>query len=120
MKRVLVVEDDAALRETVAEILADAGYAVSSAGNGREALAEAAVRHPDLILLDLMMPTMNGWQFRAAQQKLPGLAAVPVIVMSACSDLEGESDLGAVAASFSKPFDVAALLEGIRRHTHAC
>jgi len=117
MKRVLVVEDDAALRETVAEILVDAGYAVSSAGDGKEALAEALARHPDLILLDLMMPIMNGWQFRAAQQRRPDLAGVPVIVMSACSDLDGESDLGEVAASFAKPFDIAELLEGIRFHT---
>ncbi|MBI5068178.1 MAG: response regulator transcription factor [Deltaproteobacteria bacterium] len=116
MKRVLVVEDDAALRETVAEILADAGYAVSSAGNGKEALASADVERPDVILLDLMMPTMNGWQFRAAQRQRPTLAQVPVIVVSACSDMEGEPSLGDVAALFAKPFDIGELLAGIRLH----
>ncbi len=116
MKRVLVVEDDIALRETMAEVLLDAGYAVSSAGDGQEALREADAHHPDLILLDLMMPTMNGWQFRAAQRGLPALAGVPVIVMSACSELDGEPALGEVAALFPKPFDIGALLDGIRRH----
>lgn len=116
MKRVLVVEDDAALRETVAEILADAGYEVSSAGNGVEALASADVERPDLILLDLMMPTMNGWQFRAAQRQRPALAQVPVIVLSACTDLEGEPSLGDVAALFAKPLDIGELLAGIRRY----
>lgn len=119
MKRVLVVEDDEGLRETVAEILAEAGYAVSSAGDGREALFEADAHRPDVILLDLMMPVMDGWQFRAEQQLRPALAGVPVIVLSACSDLAGTPSLGEVAALFGKPFDIGELLEGIRHHAGA-
>lgn len=116
MKRVLIVEDDPALRESMAEILTDAGYAVSEAGDGREGLEEAQARPPDLILLDLMMPTMNGWQFRSAQKQVPALARIPVIVMSAWSLGRLESGMEDVAASFPKPFDVSALLDGVRRY----
>jgi CheY-like chemotaxis protein len=116
MKRVLIVEDDSALRESMVEILTDAGYAVSEAGDGREGLEEARVHPPDLILLDLMMPTMNGWQFRTAQKQVPALARIPVIVMSAWSLDRVESGMEDVAASFPKPFDVSALLDGVRRY----
>jgi CheY-like chemotaxis protein len=116
MKRVLIVEDDQALRESMAEILADAGYAVSEAGDGRQGLEQASERRPDLILLDLMMPTMNGWQFRSAQKGLPALADIPVIVMSAWSSEQADAGLEDVAAKFPKPFDVSALLDGVRRY----
>ncbi|HSB19060.1 MAG TPA: response regulator [Anaeromyxobacteraceae bacterium] len=116
MKRVLIVEDDPALRESMAEILADAGYTVSEAGDGRKGLEEASERRPDLILLDLMMPTMNGWQFRTAQRQLPALADIPVIVMSAWSSEQADAGLEGVAARFPKPFDVSALLDGVRRY----
>lgn len=116
MKRVLIVEDDAALRESMAEILVDAGYAVFEARDGRQGLEEAGAHRPDLILLDLMMPTMDGWQFRTVQQQVPELASIPVIVMSARPSETGDPGLEGVAARFPKPFDVAALLDGVRRH----
>lgn len=117
MKRVLLVEDDASLRASMAEILTDSGYAVCSAGDGQAALAQARTWRPHVILLDLMMPTMNGWQFRAAQRQAPALARVPVIVISAFSDRAPQASLGEIAALLPKPFSAAALLEGIRRHT---
>jgi CheY-like chemotaxis protein len=115
MKRVLIVEDDPALRESMAEILADAGYSVGEARDGREGLDWAAEHRPDLILLDLMMPRMDGWQFRTAQKQRPDLAAIPVIVMSAREPERDDSALAGVAARFPKPFDVAKLLDGVRR-----
>jgi DNA-binding response OmpR family regulator len=119
VKKVLIVEDDEALRESMAEILEDAGYAVREARDGREALDEAGEHPPDLILLDLMMPRMDGWQFRSIQKQRPDLAAIPVIVMSARCPERDDVALDDVAARFPKPFDVASLLEGVRRYSGA-
>jgi CheY-like chemotaxis protein len=116
VKRVLIIEDDPSLREVIAELLEDVGYEVAQARNGLEGLDEASHHRPDLILLDLMMPAMNGWQFRAAQKEDAALATIPVIVMSAFEPEEGDEALEDVAARFPKPFDVMALLEGVRRH----
>lgn len=88
---VLVVDDDDELRETIVEVLTDVGFAVRHADNGAVALAQlrAAEALPAVILLDLMMPKMNGWEFRAAQRQDPRLAAVPVVVMTASRDVQG-------------------------------
>jgi CheY-like chemotaxis protein len=115
MKRVLVIEDDPAIRESLAELLRDVGYAVSEARNGLEGLRQATEERPDLILLDLMMPAMDGWQFRKAQKQDAMLLDVPVIVISAFGSGPEEASLGDVAARFPKPFDVMALLEAVRR-----
>jgi len=108
-KRVLVVEDHEDMREALVEILRLEGYQVSWAGDGQQALGEAKLHRPDVILLDLMMPEMNGWQFRAEQVKDPDIADVPVIVMSAYA-----SDMDA-AASLPKPFLIEDMIETVRR-----
>ena len=92
-KCILVVEDDAAVREAVCDLLRDEGYEVAEASDGRRALAqlEEAARRPDLILLDLMMPVMDGWQFRVAQRQHPDLAHVPVVALSAGTDAKAEA-----------------------------
>ena len=115
MKRVLVIEDDPDTCACLALALALEGYAVSQAQDGREGLREAAEHRPDLILLDLMMPKMNGWQFRTAQKEDPALADIPVIITSAVA-VEQWDDLEDVAGRFPKPFDIMALLEVIRHH----
>jgi CheY-like chemotaxis protein len=115
MKRVLIIEDDPAIRESLAELLQEVGYGVSEARNGAEGLRQAAEERPDLILLDLMMPAMNGWEFRAAQREDASLVDIPVIVISAFSPSQSAEGLGEVAAHFSKPLDVMALLEAVRR-----
>ncbi len=115
--RILLVEDDSALRATLAEVLEERGYEVHCAGNGRQALE--ALGHapaPNAILLDLAMPVMDGWAFRAAQQRDPRLAAIPTIVLSASLGLDGRRfDGPAPAAAFTKPFDLDRLLEALRR-----
>jgi CheY-like chemotaxis protein len=86
--RLLVVDDDAELRQSTVDALADAGYETAVAGNGWEALAATqGPRIPQLILLDLMMPDMNGWQFREAQQRDARIRDIPLVVITASRDL---------------------------------
>src|SRR5688572_4438790 len=83
-RQVLLVEDDHDLGATIADALQDAGFDVLRASNGRAALEKLRDgADPDVILLDLMMPEMNGWQFRSAQKLEPRWGSTPVIVMSA-------------------------------------
>ncbi len=113
---VLVVEDDSTIRETLAELLADEGYGVTCAANGVEALALLGTEErPALILLDLMMPVMNGWDLRRALADDPRLAAIPVVVLSAAVASGGRpSDIGA-DEFLAKPFDLSTLLDTVQR-----
>ena len=81
--RVLVVEDDNDLRESICAVLTDAGYTSWAAENGEVALERARTERPCVILLDLMMPIMNGWEFRSEQLRDPELSSIPVIIMTA-------------------------------------
>ena len=81
-RRILLIEDDAELREAMQETLALRGHEVVPAGNGRDALREMRLARPDLVILDLMMPVMDGWQFRAELKRDPALADVPIVVIS--------------------------------------
>jgi signal transduction histidine kinase len=109
-RRIAVVEDDADVREELDEALEDAGYEVTTYRDGADALAgmRRAADAPDLIVLDLRMPVMNGWEFRTKQKADPALAGVPVLAISA--------DSGPQAAAFdapivlAKPFSIDSLL----------
>ncbi len=115
--RILVVDDDAALRGALAELLADDGYEVSCAENGADALAKLWLGPmPSLILLDLAMPVMDGWTFRRAQRGDPRFAHVPTVVLSASHG----TDPAAIAALevdgfLPKPFDAAHLMDTVHR-----
>ena len=86
--RLLIVDDDPELRQSAVDALSDAGYETAVAGNGWEALAATQGPHvPQLILLDLMMPDMNGWQFREAQQRDARIRDIPLVVITASRDL---------------------------------
>jgi CheY-like chemotaxis protein len=114
---VLIVEDDADLREMMAQLLTLEGYQTETVANGREALnyLHGAPR-PDVILLDLMMPIMDGWEFRKRQQDDPALADVPVIVLTALDQAQARAgDLNGVDF-LKKPLDFDRLLELVRRH----
>ncbi|HXJ23917.1 MAG TPA: response regulator [Polyangia bacterium] len=81
---ILLVDDDPDLRQCLVDILEDEGFVTQTAGTGREALALLQSPHlPSLILLDLMMPELNGWQFYERQQSDPRLAPIPVLVVTA-------------------------------------
>ncbi len=86
--RLLIVDDDPELRQSAVDALSDAGYDTVVAGNGWEALAATqGPQVPQLILLDLMMPDMNGWQFREAQQQDARIRDIPLVVITASRDL---------------------------------
>ena len=116
-RTILLVEDDADSREAMTALLEGCGYAVTSATNGHEALEllRTAPR-PGLILLDLMMPGMNGFQFREEQIKDPEAAAVPVILTSAHGKLQHETAALGVAGYLEKPIDVQRLLDTVERY----
>ena len=110
--RILLVDDDGDLREGVAEALEASGHAVVRAANGKEALA--ALRDGELlgvILLDLGMPVMNGWQFCKQQKGDPALARIPVIAMSAAVSKDPSSPYYIEVDDFiAKPIDLDDLL----------
>jgi len=114
---ILIVEDDADLREMMAQLLTLEGYRASTVANGREALEYlSGGDKPDVILLDLMMPVMDGWEFRRHQQADPALADVPVIVLSAL-DQSRTANVSA-HAFLKKPLDFDRLLELVRNYCH--
>jgi len=113
---VLVVEDDFDLRDALVPILEYEGHRVVSAANGQEALDRLhAMPPPSLILLDLMMPVMNGEEFRAEQLRDPTLASIPVVVVSAHPGAEERARRIGAAGCVKKPFEIEDLLEQVRR-----
>lgn len=104
LSTVLVVEDEPAIREYIAFVLDDAGYAQAWAANGQEALAYLRSHPaPVLILLDLMMPIMDGRTFRAEQQRDPALAGIPVVMLTASTNGDTSARELGVAGYISKP-----------------
>jgi CheY-like chemotaxis protein len=115
-KRVLVVDDDFSTREALSLILAGGGYRVSLACNGAEALAR--LRHPDrpdLIVLDLKMPVLDGAGFCRQCREEEGMTAVPLIVLSALADAEHQATLLGATACLKKPVDPIDLLLVLRK-----
>jgi CheY-like chemotaxis protein len=115
---VLVVEDDTDLRESLSQALRDQGFGVNVASNGQEALdlLRAGAR-PAVILLDLMMPVLNGWELRDALRRDPVLAGIPQLVISAYVD-ETEQAVLALPPDdcIRKPFHLRILIDAIERH----
>lgn len=113
MPQILVVEDDAAIRALVSEVLRDDGYDVSEASNGAEALEYVGGHRPDLIVLDLMMPVMDGWSFVEECRRSARCREVPIVVTSASHDLSRTADRlrsYGVRTCLAKPFDLDGLL----------
>jgi CheY-like chemotaxis protein len=107
---VLVVDDDQDIRETIREVLEAEGYSVATAENGAAALERLRQVHPQLILLDLTMPVMDGISFREEQMNDDSLSAIPTIVMSARTDPGKDAGPLLVRACLSKPLDLDELL----------
>jgi CheY-like chemotaxis protein len=109
-QHILVVDDDPSIRDVVADFLELSDYAVATASNGIEALAHIRSSRPAAVLLDLMMPVMDGWEFlRQCRQEAP-CAPVPIAIMSAAREAgAAASELGA-QAFLPKPFDLDTVL----------
>ena len=117
-KRVLLVEDDDANRDALGDLLRDEGYDVVSAANGLEAInyLRSGGGVPGLILLDLMMPVMNAWEFRALQREDPTLSAIPVILLSAGYRVSDDAKGFGAVSVMRKPPDLDQLLEQVALH----
>jgi CheY-like chemotaxis protein len=116
---ILVVEDDAATREVVRDVLDGEGYCVVTAANGYEALAELRARssRPSVILLDLKMPIMDGWAFRGEQLKDRSLRAIPVVVLSADAAARAKAVWLRAAGYLRKPLRLDDLLRTVERYS---
>ena len=116
-KRVLVVDDEASIRELVAAWLEDEGFAVATASNGAEAIRALRDARPDAIVLDLMMPVMDGWAFAKACHELTAPAGIPILVVSAAYGLSQAADQlrnFGVRACLAKPFNLDVLTATVR------
>jgi CheY-like chemotaxis protein len=107
--RVLVVDDDEGIVEFVCAALADEGYRAEPAVDGRQALEAVAQAPPGLILLDMRMPVMDGWEFMATYQRMPGTHA-PVVVMTAARDAAAIAAEIHTDGYLAKPFSLDELL----------
>ncbi len=117
MTAVMIVEDDDEIRELLAEMLADRGHLVSTARHGKDALELLRTKpQPNIVLLDLMMPVMDGWQMRAEMLADPKLAGIPVIIVSGAADLQDGSEMLKAARVLTKPVKWPVLLDSIRDH----
>jgi CheY-like chemotaxis protein len=116
-----VVEDHDDTREMIATLLSAEGFTVVTAENGRSGLQRLMDVRPCLVLLDLMMPVMTGWEFRRTQESLPdpALAGVPVLLLTAVPDALGEAARLHAAGVITKPLDFDTLVETVKRHCSA-
>ena len=110
---ILVVDDDTHIRDLVCEVLDLEGYRVRGATDGRAALDLLETWRPDLILLDLNMPRMDGWTFCEHQQEQPGISDIPVALMSAARNIRSRRLPCEPVAILEKPFDLDDLLRQI-------
>jgi DNA-binding response OmpR family regulator len=115
---ILVVEDDEGIRAILIEFLTDEGYVACGAEHGADALAVlgGTTAIPRLILLDLMMPVMNGWNFRTRQRANPDWADIPVLVLTASPALLNQYGLMDVAGLLAKPLDLGDLLVRVQQY----
>lgn len=114
MPCVLIVEDDPDVREFMDILLSNSGFDTVTAQNGAEALQAVREKHPCLVLLDLMMPVMDGWTFRDRQLADPAIADVPVVCVTAVSEPQQVTQR-LRAPCLKKPVEFGPLLEEVRR-----
>jgi CheY-like chemotaxis protein len=115
---VLVVDDDEDMIEVIELVLQDAGYTTRSALNGRQALEAIESGMPALIVLDMLMPVMNGWQFANEFRARYG-NGVPIVVATAAEHVQRRGDEIEAAGVLPKPFEVSDLLRLVARHVSA-
>lgn len=118
MKSILIVEDDQAIAESLQELLETEGYRVKLAANGHKALEflRKTPTHPNLIVLDLMMPQMDGYQFLAEQEMDPKLSLIPVVLMTADGHIEAKTFKIGAKAYLNKPLDIDQVLAAVKNN----
>jgi CheY-like chemotaxis protein len=114
-KRLLIVEDNVITRLGMASLLRRAGYSVTTAPDGRKALDDLRAQKPDLVILDMLMLSCNGWEFLENRREYPELLSIPVVIVTGLpvADDQWALELGATAL-VKKPIDVDDLLQKIR------
>lgn len=112
---ILVVDDDQGIRDFVGMALTDEGYDVVTAPHGAAALELATARAPSVILLDMRMPIMDGWEFARVYRQRPGPHA-PIVVFTAARDAQERAAQIAADGVLPKPFDLTELLTVVGRH----
>jgi len=121
LPRILVVDDEPDIRDSIADLLRAEDFDVATAADGADALAY--IRAPrnavGLILLDLMMPEVDGWAFRREQLADQSIASIPVVIMSAVHDVRAAAASLAAADFLIKPIELAKLLNVVQRHCSA-
>ncbi len=115
MRRILVVDDDHAIRDLLTALLGESGWRVDTAANGAEALVQVHQHRPDAVLLDLMMPVLDGWQFMQMCWGDPYCDPARVVVMSAAAGAAKAAQQLGAAAYIPKPFDVDHVLGTVDR-----
>jgi CheY-like chemotaxis protein len=111
---ILVVDDEFGVAEVLETILADVGHEVVTAANGRQALERAKERLPDLVLLDFMMPIMDGPSVLKAMRKAPALRNIPAVIMSSLPESAISKSVGGMYAAFvRKPFRLNTVLDTV-------
>jgi CheY-like chemotaxis protein len=114
---ILLVEDDTDIREEMAGLLESEGYTVAQARNGQDALEQLkSIPKPCVILLDLMMPVMNGWDFRQQQLADPALKEIPTVIVSGAAQALQEARTLHATAFLQKPFEIEPLLDVIEQY----
>jgi CheY-like chemotaxis protein len=110
---VLVVEDDAVIRDVVADVLDDRGFRTIAASNGVEAMAQLEHERPDVLVLDLLMPVMHGWAFMENYAQKTNGVQIPIVVLSVNPVLPRSFDQFGVRHCLGKPFQVDELIQAV-------
>jgi len=116
-RKILIIEDDQSIREALSEYLEMEGFHTSSVSNGQEAIEYliSGKTLPNLILLDLMMPVKDGFQFRIEQLQIPAIQKIPVLLMSADGNAREKMGTLPVTAYLKKPLELDHLMDAIKR-----
>jgi CheY-like chemotaxis protein len=115
MKKILIVEDDISIRELLVEIFESEGYLVDSRANGSEGLKSLETTIPDVILMDVMMPVMDGFEFRQAQLRNPIWGSIPLLAMSAQDQKQEKLEDYGITNFINKPLELDQLLATVER-----
>lgn len=110
---VLVVEDDESIRNVITDVLQEHGFRVAAACNGSEALARLDTAQPDVMVLDLLMPVMHGWEFMESYAERTGGRAIPIVVVSVNPALPRSFNRFGVREVVGKPFDIDHLVDAV-------